>query len=104
MGSIGVWLSPWGGYESPRAHRERYGRSQGFETNRNGFSLAGAKYFQRFLATAARFIANEGVTFFKFDGIAGGFVTRFVVILAYARCFSCMLGLMNIRRNTRARS
>jgi hypothetical protein len=86
LGSIGVWLSPWGGYEAPRAHREKYGRSQGFETNRNGFSLAGPKYFSRFLATAARFVANEGVTFFKFDGIAGGFVTRCVDV---TRRFDC---------------
>lgn len=75
LGSIGVWLSPWGGYEKPRAHREKYGRSQGFETNSNGFSLAGPKYFARFLQTAKKFVLNEGVTFFKFDGIAGGFVT-----------------------------
>lgn len=75
LGSIGVWLSPWGGYEQPRVHRERYGRKQGFETNKNGFSLAGPKYFNRFLRTAADFVKNEGVTFFKFDGIAGGFVT-----------------------------
>ena len=71
----GVWLSPWGGYAYARGQRMIYGHKNGFETNKNGFSLAGPKYFKRFLETCSEFVSRHGARFFKFDGIAGGFVT-----------------------------
>ncbi|MEO6839020.1 MAG: hypothetical protein ABI261_08425, partial [Ginsengibacter sp.] len=47
---LGLWLSPWGGYDSAKLERLKYGRIQNppFETNENGFSLAGPVYFKRF--------------------------------------------------------
>lgn len=45
-----------------------YGHRNGFETNKNGFSLAGPKYFKRFLETCSEFISVHGARFFKFDG------------------------------------
>jgi hypothetical protein len=33
------------------------------------------KYFQRFYETCSEFVHTHGAGFFKFDGIAGGFVT-----------------------------
>eukprot|EP00041_Stephanoeca_diplocostata_P039399 m.1621719 g.1621719 ORF g.1621719 m.1621719 type:complete len:632 (+) comp25384_c1_seq15:5436-7331(+) len=75
LGALGVWVSPWGGYDKPRSARMKYGQTQGFEVDQQGFSLAGPKYFERFVETCSDFVRNNGVTFFKFDGIAGGFVT-----------------------------
>jgi hypothetical protein len=70
--AIGVWLSPWGGYGKARAERMEYGESQGFETNRNGFSLAGPKYYGRFRDVCAEMIQRYGVNYFKFDGVGIG--------------------------------
>jgi len=70
--SVGVWLSPWGGYGQAKTERLQYGKGQGFETNRNGFSLAGPKYYARFRDVCAEMIQKYGVNYFKFDGIAQG--------------------------------
>ncbi|CAK0897844.1 unnamed protein product [Prorocentrum cordatum] len=75
LGGLGVWLSPWGGYGFPRELRLEYGYKEGLETNSRGFSLAGPKYSGRFFDICASFIRDHGVSFFKFDGIAGGQVT-----------------------------
>ena len=67
--SIGMWISPWGGYDPEKAERLKYGRTQGFETNENGFSLAGPKYYFRFKDVCMNRIKQNGATYFKFDGI-----------------------------------
>jgi len=70
--AIGVWLSPWGGYGQAKAERMKYGRTQGFETNDHGFSLAGPKYYARFRDVCAEMIAKYDVNYFKFDGVGIG--------------------------------
>jgi hypothetical protein len=70
--ALGVWLSPWGGYGTAQAERLRYGATQGFETNRPGFSLAGPKYYARFREVCLDMIRKYKVNYFKFDGIAQG--------------------------------
>lgn len=70
--AVGVWLSPWGGYAQAKKERLQYGKTQGFETNRNGFSLAGPKYYGRFRDVCEEMITKYGVNYFKFDGIAQG--------------------------------
>jgi len=70
--ALGVWLSPWGGYGQAKAERMKYGRTQGFETNRNGFSLAGPRYYARFRDACAEMIDKYGVNYFKFDGVGQG--------------------------------
>ncbi len=70
--AIGVWLSPWGGYGQAKAERMKYGLTQGFETNRNGFSLAGPKYYARFRDVCADMIKRYDVNYFKFDGVGIG--------------------------------
>ena len=70
--SLGVWLSPWGGYGQAKKERMQYGETQGFETNQRGFSLAGPKYYARFRDVCSHMIKEYGVNFFKFDGIAQG--------------------------------
>jgi len=71
---LGVWISPWGGYEEAKRQRLEYGKKQTppFETNDNGFSLSGPVYYKRFYDVASNFIKNYGVGMFKFDGVGGG--------------------------------
>jgi len=71
---IGLWLSPWGGYDSAKMERLKYGRLQNppFETNENGFSLAGPVYFKRFEKVTTDFMRKDKVAIFKFDGVGAG--------------------------------
>jgi hypothetical protein len=69
---LGVWLSPFGGYGESRNQRLKFGRAQGYETNANGFSLAGPKYYAAFKRACLAMIRDYGVNHFKFDGIASG--------------------------------
>ncbi len=71
---LGVWISPWGGYEEAKAQRLEYGKKQipPFETNANGFSLSGQVYYNRFFEVASSFVKKEGVSMFKFDGVGAG--------------------------------
>jgi len=68
----GVWMSPWGGYGGPKNKRIAFGKSQGYETNANGYSMAGAKYGKAFRDVCLNMMRQQGVTFFKFDGMGGG--------------------------------
>lgn len=69
---IGVWLSPFGGYDQAKVQRLQYASQFGFETNASGFSLSGPKYFQRFHDICLEMIEKYGVNQFKFDGLAAG--------------------------------
>ena len=68
----GVWMSPWGGYGPAKQKRIAYGKSHGYETNANGFSMAGARYGKAFREVCLDMMRNQGVKFFKFDGMGGG--------------------------------
>lgn len=71
---LGVWISPWGGYDEPKAQRLAFGKKQSppFETNSNGFSLTGPVYRQRFTDVVLSFVKNYNVSMFKFDGVGAG--------------------------------
>lgn len=69
--SLGVWLSPWGGYPCKKARLEK-GRELGFETNALGLSLAGPRYYARFAGACRAMILQYGVNYFKFDGFGPG--------------------------------
>lgn len=71
---LGVWISPWGGYDEPKEQRLSYGKKQNppFETNENGFSLTGPVYYQRFSKVTSDFINKYGISMFKFDGVGAG--------------------------------
>lgn len=69
--ALGIWFSPWGGYAGRRARIEA-GQQQGLETNRNGLSLAGPRYYVRFRQACAGMVEQYGVNFFKFDGFGAG--------------------------------
>jgi hypothetical protein len=66
---LGAWLSPFGGYGKAKQERLKYGREQGFETNKSGFSLAGPRYYGRFRDVCVKMIHEYGLNYFKFDGI-----------------------------------
>ncbi len=68
----GVWMSPWGGYGRPKELRLEHGKSQGYETNAHGFSMAGPKYRDAFRNVCLKMIRQYGVAFFKFDGMGAG--------------------------------
>mgnify|MGYP001600540845 CR=1 FL=1 len=72
--NLGLWISPWGGYDPSQSLRLKYGREQRppFETNANGFSLAGPVYYERFKEVTTRFMEKDGVSIFKFDGVGAG--------------------------------
>ena len=70
--ALGAWLSPWGGYGQAKQERMKYGQEQGFETNKNGFSLAGPKYYARFRDVCLNMVREYGLNYFKFDGIGTG--------------------------------
>jgi hypothetical protein len=71
---LGVWISPWGGYDEAKRQRLEYGKKQipPFETNNNGFSLSGPVYYKLFFDVATNFIKSYGVGMFKFDGVGAG--------------------------------
>lgn len=69
---IGAWLSPWGGYGKAKEERMKYGRQEGFETNKTGFSMAGPRYYARFRDACLGMIRDYDLNYFKFDGISSG--------------------------------
>jgi hypothetical protein len=66
--AVGIWLSPWGGYEEAKQERLNTGKKQGFETNEGGFALSGPKYYSRFREVSLDFIRKDGINQFKIDG------------------------------------
>jgi len=69
---VGAWLSPWGGYGKAKEERMKYGLKEGFETNKNGFSMAGPKYYARFRDACLGMVRDYRLNYFKFDGISSG--------------------------------
>lgn len=71
--SLGVWISPYGGFREPKRLRIKFGESQNppFETNKHGFSLAGPVYYNRYREVVTDFINKYGISILKFDGVAG---------------------------------
>jgi hypothetical protein len=65
---IGVWLSPWGGYEIAKKQRIEAGEKAGYETVKGGFALSAPKYYGLFEKTCLEMISKYGVNQFKFDG------------------------------------
>jgi hypothetical protein len=66
--AVGIWLSPWGGYEEAKQQRIEFGQKNGFETNAGGFALSGPKYYARFREVSLDFIKKDGINQFKIDG------------------------------------
>jgi len=65
---IGVWLSPWGGYDVAKQQRIAAGERAGLETVKGGFALSAPHYYALFEKICQQMIAKYGVNQFKFDG------------------------------------
>jgi hypothetical protein len=65
---IGVWMSPWGGYGTPKKQRIAAGEKAGYETVQGGFALSAPKYYGLFEKTCLDMVTRYGVNQFKFDG------------------------------------
>lgn len=72
--TIGVWISPFGGYGMAKRLRLEHGKNQDppFETNENGFSLSGPIYYRRFKEVLIDFIDRYDISMLKFDGVGKG--------------------------------
>jgi len=68
---IGVWMSPFGGYQENKSRRVKSALREGLETNSKGLSLAGQNYFNRFLERSLDMLDNYKVNYFKYDGFGG---------------------------------
>jgi hypothetical protein len=64
----GVWMSPWGGYATPKKERIEFGRAAGYEIVANGYALSGPKYYDAFRDVCMEMVDKYGVNQFKFDG------------------------------------
>ena len=71
-GSIGAWLSPWGGYNASKTARVAHAKAIGLPTNAGGLSLAQPRYREAFTARCLQMVADYDMNLFKFDGIGGG--------------------------------
>jgi hypothetical protein len=65
---LGIWLSPWGGYNEAKALRLEYGKKSGFEMNAGGFALSGPKYYATFRDATRNFILKDNINQLKIDG------------------------------------
>ena len=64
----GVWLSPWGGYNTAKTERVTQGAVAGYEIIDGGFALSGPKYYDAFHKATLDLVTRQGVNQFKLDG------------------------------------
>ena len=65
---VGVWFSPWGGYDKEKQERIAAGEKAGFETVKGGFALSGPRYYKLFETNLLEMVTKYGVNQFKIDG------------------------------------
>ena len=65
---IGVWFSPWGGYNEEKEERIAAGEKAGFEIVKGGFALSGPRYYSLFETSLLEMVTKNGVNQFKIDG------------------------------------
>jgi len=65
---LGLWLGPTGGY-SFHAQRIAWMKAHGYEIVDDQLCLAGAKYSALFRKRVEDFVRDDGVAYFKWDGI-----------------------------------
>ncbi|WP_378080675.1 enterotoxin [Aeromonas bestiarum] len=65
---LGIWFSPWGGYNKPRDERVSHAAEFGYELSDGKFALSGPVYYKNFHQKVMSLIQDQGVTHFKFDG------------------------------------
>ncbi|MBB1202568.1 enterotoxin [Enterobacteriaceae bacterium 89] len=67
--SVGLWLSPWGGYNKPRDIRVSHAKEYGFETVDGKLALSGPNYYKNFSTQILKLIKDEHISSFKLDGM-----------------------------------
>ncbi|MGM3176089.1 enterotoxin [Dickeya lacustris] len=95
--SIGLWLSPWGGYNKPRDIRVSHAKEYGFETVDNKFALSGPNYFKNFNAQIIKLIESEHITSFKLDGM--GNADTYIKGSQFASDFDASVALLHNMRS-----
>ncbi len=65
---IGIWMSPWGGYDKQKLERIAFGKAHGLEIMNGGYALSGPRYFDAFSRVAFQMVDRYRVNLFKFDG------------------------------------
>jgi hypothetical protein len=65
---IGIWMSPWGGYDKQKLERIAFGKAHGYEIMNGGYALSGPRYFDAFSRVAFQMVDRYHVNLFKFDG------------------------------------
>ena len=69
--SIGIWLSPFGGYAHARYAREAYARKTGILKPGQHLSLANKPYYELFKRQIAKIQTEENVNYLKIDRLGG---------------------------------
>lgn len=87
----GIWLSPWGGYDTQKIARVENGRDR-YETIDDGFALSGPRYYPRFHEVTMDLVTRNGVNQFKVDGF--GNADRVVPGSQFDSDFDAALSLM----------
>lgn len=95
--SVGLWLSPWGGYNKPRDIRVSHAREYGFETVDGKFALSGPRYFSNFNQQILKLINHEHITSFKLDGM--GNANAHIKGSPYASDFDASIALLHNMRS-----
>lgn len=96
--SVGLWLSPWGGYNKPRDERVSHAKEYGFETVDGKFALSGNKYYSSFDERIKYLIKNEHITSFKLDGM--GNANSHIQGSHFASDFDASVNLLDDMRST----
>ncbi|PSX10943.1 alpha-galactosidase [Photobacterium angustum] len=65
---LGVWLSPWGGYNTPLQERVSHAKENKLETINGKFALSGPNYYENFHSKIIDLISKQNVSMFKLDG------------------------------------
>ncbi len=66
--ALGIWLSPWGGYNKPRDTRVKNASEFGYETMDGKLALSGPKYYANFHKRIIELINQQNISMFKLDG------------------------------------
>ena len=66
--ALGIWLSPWGGYNKPRDIRVSHAVEFGYEIMDGKLALSGANYYANFHKRILALIKQQNITLFKLDG------------------------------------
>ncbi|KMK08396.1 enterotoxin [Pluralibacter gergoviae] len=97
--SVGLWLSPWGGYNKPRDERVSHAQEYGYETVDGKFALSGPNYFKNFNQQILSLINNEHITSFKLDGM--GNANSHIAGSQFASDFDASIALIHNMRSAR---